>query len=362
MSTPPERSIWTVSDDARTVVRHIDQTRLPGELVIGALRTWEDADEAIRTMRVRGAPLIGVTGAYGICLAVQSDPSDPALAVAVSQLREARPTAVNLAREVDGMAAELARFPPDRRAAVAWAWAESLATSDIETNRQIGRHGLPLIEKLARAKPEGVPVNVLTHCNAGALATVAHGTATSPIYLAHEAEIPLHVWVSETRPRLQGAALTAWELDRRGIPHTLIVDGACAHLMQRGEVDVVIVGTDRTTRAGDVCNKIGTYSKALAAKTHHLPFYAAVPSRSIDWSILDGIHEIPIEERDAEEVLDVHGMGPIDDTVRVAPFGTGVRNPAFDVTPCHLVTGLITERGLCEPSEAALTELFPEMR
>ncbi|MCL7980440.1 MAG: S-methyl-5-thioribose-1-phosphate isomerase [marine benthic group bacterium] len=361
MSTPPERSIWTVSDDARTVVRYIDQTRLPGELVIGALRTWEDADEAIRTMRVRGAPLIGVTGAYGICLAAQADPSDAALAVAAAQLREARPTAVNLAREVDALVAELARFPPSRRQIVAWAWSESLASSDIETNLRIGRHGTPLIEQLARSKPEGVPVNVLTHCNAGTLATVAHGTATSPIYLAHEAEVPVHVWVSETRPRLQGAALTAWELERRGVPHTVIVDGACAHLMQRGEVDVVLVGTDRTTRAGDVCNKIGTYPKALAAKAHHLPFYAAVPSRSIDWSIRDGVHEIPIEERDDTEVSEVHGAGPVADSVRIAPLGTRVRNPAFDVTPCHLVTGLITERGVCEPSEAGLTGLFPEM-
>ncbi len=362
MSTPPERSIWTVSDDARTVVRFIDQTRLPDELAIGVLRTWEDADEAIRTMRVRGAPLIGVTGAYGICLAVQADPSDAALATAAAQLRVARPTAVNLAREVEALVAELARFPPRQRHAVAWAWAESLASSDIETNLRIGRHGMPLIEQLARSKPEGVPVNVLTHCNAGGLATVAHGTATSPIYLAHEAEIHVHVWVSETRPRLQGAALTAWELDRRGIPHTVIVDGACAHLMQRGEVDIVIVGTDRTTRAGDVCNKIGTYGKALAARAHHVPFYAAVPSRSIDWSIRDGIHEIPIEERDSAEILEVHRTGPAVGHVRIAPRGTVVRNPAFDVTPCDLVAGLITERGVCEASEAGLLELFPAMK
>jgi methylthioribose-1-phosphate isomerase len=362
MSTIPERSIWTVSDDARTVVRHIDQTRLPGELVIGALRSWQDADEAIRTMRVRGAPLIGVTGAYGICLAVQSDPSDANLARAAAQLRDARPTAVNLAREVDALVEKLSLVAPRVRGEAAWAWAESLAASDIETNSRIGRHGLPLIERAARSKPDGAPVNVLTHCNAGALATVAHGTATSPIYLAREAEIPVHVWVSETRPRLQGAALTAWELDRRGVPHTLVVDSACAHLMQRGEVDMVIVGTDRTTRAGDVCNKIGTYSKALAARAHHVPFYAAVPSRSIDWSIRDGIHEIPIEERDAAEVVEVHRTGPATGYVRIAPQGTVVRNPAFDVTPCDLVTGLITERGVCEPSEEELTELFPEMK
>ncbi|MEJ2482841.1 MAG: S-methyl-5-thioribose-1-phosphate isomerase [Gemmatimonadota bacterium] len=362
MSTTPERSIWTVSDGARTVVRHIDQTRLPGELVIGALRSWQDADEAIRTMRVRGAPLIGVTGAYGICLAVQSDPSDAGLAIAASHLRTARPTAINLAREVDALVGELSPVTPRLRAAAAWAWAESLASSDIETNDRIGRQGLALIEQAARSKPDGEPVNVLTHCNAGALATVAHGTATSPIYRAHEAEIPVHVWVSETRPRLQGAALTTWELDRHGVPHTLIADGACAHLMQRGEVDLVIVGTDRTTRAGDVCNKIGTYSKALAAKAHRVPFYAAVPSRSIDWSIRDGVHEIPIEEREAAEVLEVHRTGPVGGHVWIAPRGTRVRNPAFDVTPCDLVTGLVTERGVCAATEAGLAELFPETR
>jgi methylthioribose-1-phosphate isomerase len=360
MSTIPERSIWTVSDDARTVVRHIDQTRLPGELVIGALRSWQDADEAIRTMRVRGAPLIGITGAYGICLAVQSDPSDANLARAGAQLREARPTAVNLAREVDALVEKLSLLAPRVRGEAAWAWAESLAAFDIETNSRIGRHGLPLIERLARSKKDGMPVNILTHCNAGALATVAHGTATSPIYLAHEAEIPVHVWVSETRPRLQGAALTTWELARHGVPHALIVDDASAHLMQRGDVDLVLVGTDRTTRGGDVCNKIGTYAKALAAQAHHVPFYAAVPSRSIDWKIRDGVHEIPIEERETTEVLEVHGTGPGSDAVRVAPSGTAARNPAFDVTPSDLVTGLITERGVCEPTEAGLMELFPE--
>jgi len=360
MRTTPERSIWTVSDDDRTVVRFIDQTRLPGELVIGSLRTWQDADEAIRTMRVRGAPLIGVTGAYGLCLAVDVNPSDASIAAAATRLRDARPTAVNLAREVDALSRELGRFPPELRQAAAWAWAESLASSDIETNSRIGRHGLPLIERLARSKKDGMPVNILTHCNAGALATVAHGTATSPIYLAHEAEIPVHVWVSETRPRLQGAALTTWELARHGVPHALIVDDASAHLMQRGDVDLVLVGTDRTTRGGDVCNKIGTYAKALAAQAHHVPFYAAVPSRSIDWKIRDGVHEIPIEERETTEVLEVHGTGPGSDAVRVAPSGTAARNPAFDVTPSDLVTGLITERGVCEPTEAGLMELFPE--
>jgi methylthioribose-1-phosphate isomerase len=355
----PDRSIWTEPEDGRTVVRFIDQTRLPAELVIGSLSSWEEAEEAIRTMRVRGAPLIGVTGAYGLCLAVQADPADAALANAARHLRTTRPTAVNLARDVDALAAELVPLPEEVRAVAAWRWAESLASLDIETNLDIGRHGLPLIENAARDRPPGEPVRILTHCNAGALATVAHGTATSPIYRAHEAGIPVHVWVSETRPRLQGAALTAWELDGRGIPHAVIADGAGAHLVQRGEVDLVFVGTDRTTRTGDVCNKIGTYAKALAARAHDVPFYAAVPSRSIDWTIGDGIAEIQIEERDANEVLEIHGAGG---HVRIAPPGTTARNPAFDVTPAALVTGLITERGVCDASEEGLLGLFPEER
>jgi len=355
----PDRSIWTEPEDGRTVVRFIDQMRLPAEFVIGTLRSWEEAQEAIRTMQVRGAPLIGVTGAYGLCLAVQTDPADAALANAARRLRTARPTAVNLAGDVDALAAELAPLPAEVRAFAAWAWAESLASLDIETNLDIGRYGLPLIEKAARDRPPGEPVRILTHCNAGALATVAHGTATSSIYRAHEAGIPVHVWVSETRPRLQGAALTAWELDGRGISHSVIADGAGAHLVQRGEVDLVLVGTDRTTRTGDVCNKIGTYSKALAARAHDIPFYAAVPSRSIDWTLRDGIVEIPIEERGPDEVLEIHGAGG---HVRIAPPGTTARNPAFDVTPASLVTGLITERGVCDASEEGLLDLFPEER
>ena len=355
----PDRSIWTETEDGRTVVRFIDQTRLPAELVIGTLRSWEETEEAIRTMQVRGAPLIGVTGAYGLCLAVQADPTEPGLVDAATRLRTARPTAVNLARDVDALAAELAPLPAEVRAVAAWTWAKSLASLDIETNLEIGRYGLPLIEKVARTIPSGDPVRVLTHCNAGALATVAHGTATSPIYRAHEAGIPVHVWVSETRPRLQGAALTAWELDGRGISHAVIADGAGAHLVQRGEVDLVLVGTDRTTRTGDVCNKIGTYAKALAAPAHDVPFYVAVPSRSIDWPLRDGIVEIPIEERGPDEVLEIHGAGG---HVRIAPPGTTARNPAFDVTPASLVTGLITERGVCDASEEGLLDLFPEER
>jgi len=355
----PKRSIWTEPEDGRTVVRFIDQTRLPAELSIGTLHSWEQAEEAIQEMRVRGAPLIGVTGAYGLCLAVQDDSTDPVLALAASRLRVARPTAVNLARDVDALAAGLSRLPAGARPAAAWAWAESLASLDIETNLDIGRHGLSLIEEAARSRPAGEPVRILTHCNAGALATVAHGTATSPIYAAHEAGIPVHVWVSETRPRLQGAALTAWEMEGRGIPHAVIADGAGAHLLQRGEVELVLVGTDRTTRIGDVCNKIGTYAKALAADANDVPFYAAVPSRSIDWEVRDGITGIPIEERAPEEVLEVHGSG---ETMRIAPPGTGARNPAFDVTPAELVTGLITERGICDATEQGLLGLFPEAR
>ncbi|MDT8436198.1 MAG: S-methyl-5-thioribose-1-phosphate isomerase [Gemmatimonadota bacterium] len=349
------RSLWAEEEDGRTVVRFLDQTRLPGALVVGTLRTWEEAEEAIRTMRVRGAPLIGVAGAYGLVLAAQADPSDGALARAADRLRAARPTAVNLAREVDGLAAELAALSPHERPAAARARAGELVDADVEANARIGAHGLALVEAAAARRPDGAPVRVLTHCNAGALATVAHGTATSPIYRAHEAGIPLHVWVSETRPRLQGAALTAWEMGARGIPHAVIVDGAGAHLMQRGEVDLVLVGTDRTTRTGDVCNKIGTYAKALAARAHGVPFHAAVPSRSIDWEMRDGVAEVPIEERDAAEVLEAGG-------VRLAAPGSPARNPAFDVTPAALVTGLVTERGRCAASEEGLLSLFPERR
>jgi methylthioribose-1-phosphate isomerase len=362
--TLPERSIWTEVEGGRTVVRFVDQARLPATLAVGTLRAWEEAEEAIRTMRVRGAPLIGVAGAYGLCLAVQADPSDASVSAAASRLRAARPTAVNLARDVDGLAAAVAPLPIAARPAAAWGWAEALAAADVATNRKIGEHGLALLEEAARLRPDGAPIRVLTHCNAGALATVARGTATSPIYRAHEAGMPLHVWVSETRPRLQGAALTAWELAARGIPHAVVVDGAAAHLLQRGEVDIVIVGTDRTTRAGDVCNKIGTYAKALAARAHGVPFHAAVPSRSIDWTIRGGIAEIPIEERDPDEVLTARGTGPdgVGTILRVAAPGARARNPSFDVTPAALVTGLITDRGLCPASEEGLLRLYPEER
>ena len=363
-ATLPERSIWTEAEGGRTVVRFVDQLRLPAALETGTLRAWEEAEEAIRAMRLRGAPLIGVAGAYGLCLAVQADPSDLSLTAAAARLRAARPTAVNLARDVDGLAAELAPLPVAARPAAAWAWAEALAAQDVETNRWIGEHGLALIDEAARRRPGGASVRVLTHCNAGALATVAHGTATSPIYRAAGAGIPLHVWVSETRPRLQGAALTAWELGARGIPHQVIVDGAAAHLMQRGEVDLVVVGTDRTTRTGDVCNKIGTYAKALAAREHGVPFHAAVPSRSIDWTARGGIAEILIEERDPDEVLTATGIGRdgAPARLRVAAPGTRARNPAFDVTPAGLVTGLVTDRGRCAASEEGLLELYPEER
>ncbi len=355
---PAGRSIWTGTEDGRTVVRFLDQTRLPGEVVIGTLGTWQEAREAIRTMRVRGAPLIGVTGAYGLCLAMQENPSDSSLACAVEALRTARPTAVNLARDVDALAMAIAPLPAPVRETAAWQWTEALAAGDVETNLEIGRHGLELLREVLARSP-GEPVRILTHCNAGALATVAEGTATSPIYRAHEAGLPMQVWVSETRPRLQGAALTAWELSQRGVPHAVIADGAAAHLVQRGEVDLVLVGTDRTTRTGDVCNKIGTYGKALAARAHGIPFYVAVPSRSIDWTMRDGLAEIPIEEREAAEVLEFGGAGA---SIRVTPAGSTARNPAFDVTPAGFVTGLITERGVCEASEHGLLGLFPEER
>jgi len=362
--TLPERTIWTEAERGRTVVRFVDQMHLPAQLRIGTLRAWEEAEEAIRTMRVRGAPLIGVAGSYGLCLAVEADPSDVSLAIAASRLRGARPTAINLARDVDALAAELAPLPATARPAASWAWAEALADQDVETNHRIGEHGLALIDEVARRRPGKGPVRVLMHCNAGALATVAHGTATSPIYRAAAGGVPLHVWVSETRPRLQGAALTAWELGARGIPHDVIVDGAAAHLMQRGEVDLVLVGTDRTTRTGDVCNKIGTYAKALAAREHDVPLHVAVPSRSIDWTIRGGIAEIPIEERDPGEVLAVRGAGADGRmlSVRVAAPGARAWNPGFDVTPAGLVTGLVTERGRCAASEEGLLGLFPEER
>jgi methylthioribose-1-phosphate isomerase len=309
---------------------------------------------------VRGAPLIGVTAAYGVALALREDPSDASLDAALDRLHATRPTAINLRWALDALRARLRPLDPEQRAAAAYAQAQEIADEDVAINRAIGRNGLAIIRDLKAKKRPGEPVNVLTHCNAGWLATVDYGTATAPIYLAIDEGVPVHVYVDETRPRNQGASLTAWELVNHGAAHTLVVDNAGGHLMQRGLVDMVIVGTDRTTASGDVCNKIGTYLKALAAHDNAVPFYVALPSPTIDWTVSDG-KDIPIEERSADEVDFVQGLG--DDgkvrRVRISPEGSPAANPAFDVTPARLVTGLITERGVASASPAGLKALFP---
>jgi methylthioribose-1-phosphate isomerase len=355
----PYRSIW--AEDGGRRVRIIDQTRLPHAFVIADLTTAEEAAVAIRDMWVRGAPLIGATAAWGMALAMAEDPSDAGLARAHDLLMATRPTAVNLRWALEDMRARLAPLAPSGRFDAAAARAARICDEDVEINRRIGEHGLALIEAVA-ARKSG-PVKVLTHCNAGWLATVDWGTATSPIYQAAGRGIEVHVWVDETRPRNQGAHLTAWEMAGHGVPHKLIVDNAGGHLMQRGEVDLVIVGTDRTTAAGDVCNKIGTYLKALAAHDCGVPFHVALPSPTIDWRIRDGLAEIPIEERSADEVAVVHGRdrSGAATEVRITPDATPCANPAFDVTPARLVTGLITERGLCEATPEGLAALFPDL-
>jgi len=350
------RSIW-VADGK---VHVIDQTRLPHAFTPVTLGSLDEAATAIRDMWVRGAPLIGATAAYGIALAMRDDPSDAGLSGAVDLLMATRPTAVNLRWALESVAVKLAVVPPADRYRAAMIFAAAIADDDAAMNEAIGSQGLALIEAIAARKTG--PVNILTHCNAGWLATVDWGTATAPIYKAHAAGIPLHVWVDETRPRNQGAHLTAWEMASHGIPHTLIVDNAGGHLMQRGEVDMVIVGTDRTTARGDVCNKIGTYLKALAAHDNGVPFYVALPSPTIDWRVQDGLAEIPIEERSGDEVSLVQGK-LADGTVtrlRISPEATPAANPAFDVTPARLVTGLITERGVAPASAEGLAALFPE--
>ncbi|ACA20451.1 translation initiation factor, aIF-2BI family [Methylobacterium sp. 4-46] len=340
----------------------IDQTRLPFAFEIRRLARAEEAAEAIRTMVVRGAPLIGVTAAYGLALGLREDPSDAGLARFGAMLAATRPTAVNLRWALDRLGATLRPLPPDIRAAQAFAEAGRIAEEDVANCRAIGQHGSRLIAEAARAR--GGRVTVLTHCNAGWLATVDWGTALAPIYAAHDAGVPVHVLVDETRPRNQGAALTAFELHAHGVPHTVIADNAGGHLMQHGQVDLCIVGSDRTTATGDVCNKIGTYLKALAAHDNRVPFYAALPVSTIDWTLRDGVAEIPIEERDAREVT--HLTGRTADggfaTVQVVSPGSPVANPAFDVTPARLVTGLITERGVTEASAEGLLRLYPERR
>jgi methylthioribose-1-phosphate isomerase (EC 5.3.1.23) len=352
------RSLWLDETD-RWSLRIIDQTKLPWAVEMPRLTTLDQVAHAISAMLVRGAPLIGATAAYGVAIAMRADPSDAALQQAITTLSATRPTAINLRWALNRMQSLLRDHPKAERAEVAYAEAAAICDEDVATNHAIGRHGLGLIRSRASA---GRRVNILTHCNAGWIATVDWGTALAPIYLAHDEGIDVHVFVDETRPRNQGASLTAWELGKHGVKHTVIVDNAGGHLMQRGEIDMVIVGTDRVTNAGDVCNKIGTYLKALAARDNGIPFYVALPSSTIDWTIADGLTEIPIEERATTEVTTMTGRaldGSIA-TIRIVPKDSLVVNPAFDVTPARLVSGLITERGVCTASAAALSQMFPE--
>ena len=353
----PYRTIWPNQDGS---VGIINQTRLPHAFETASLTSMEEAAHAIKTMMVRGAPLIGATGAYGMALAMRGDPSDANITAAYGTLYATRPTAVNLRWALDDVRQRLSALAPAERATAAWQRAAEICDEDVAICEAIGDHGLRLIQDLAAQKP-GQTINILTHCNAGWVATVDWGTALAPIYKAHDAGIPVHVWVDETRPRNQGASLTCWELGKHGVPHTLIVDSAGGHYMQHGQVDLCIVGTDRTVANGDVCNKIGTYLKALAAKDNDVPFYVALPSPTIDWTLHDGF-AIPIEERAESEVTEMWGK-TADGTltsVRITPESTSGGNPAFDVTPAHLVTALITERGICPASTQGLASLFPE--
>jgi methylthioribose-1-phosphate isomerase len=353
----PYRSIWRQGRSFAI----IDQSRLPFEFHVIDITHMESGARAIRDMQVRGAPLIGATAACSVALAMQEDPSDRALGHAVEHLAVTRPTAVNLRWALERMRGVLQSVSATDRADIAWQEAERICDEDVQLNQAIGRHGLTALRALCNQDRAG-PLNVLTHCNAGWLATVDGGTALAPVYLAHDQGMALHVWVDETRPRNQGL-LTAWELARHGVPHTFIADNAGGHLMRQGTVDVVIVGADRVTRNGDVCNKIGTYLKALAAYDNGVPFYAAVPGPTVDWTLECG-DDIPIEERDAAEVIHVRGL---DDAgapaqLRILPEGSAASNPAFDVTPARLVSGLITERGIAQASRDGLLGLYPERR
>ncbi|OYY66652.1 MAG: S-methyl-5-thioribose-1-phosphate isomerase [Burkholderiales bacterium 28-67-8] len=351
----PSRTIWP--EPARDAVQVIDQRALPHRLGFERLGSVEAVHVAIREMWVRGAPLIGATAAYGVALQTNHDASDDALERCAQRLVSARPTAVNLAWAVQRMLRRLRACPTAQRRQAAWDEADAIAEADVQTNEAIGRHGMALLRELA-ARKSG-PLQVLTHCNAGWLATVDWGTATSPIYQAHAAGLALHVWVDETRPRNQGASLTAWELGHEGVPHTVIADNAGGHLMQRGQVDVVIVGCDRVSAGGDVCNKIGTYLKALAAHDNGVPFYVAMPTSTLDPTLADGA-AIPIEERSAREVTHVSGRAADGSLVEVqlVPDGTVAANPAFDVTPARLVSGLITEHGVVAANATALRQLW----
>ncbi len=356
----PMRTLWVEPDGWSVGI--IDQTRLPHAFVTLRLTTMEEVAQAIRSMQLRGAPLIGAAAAYGVCLALRVDASAEALEKACAVLAATRPTAINLRWALEEMHRTLQPLSPSERVSAAYRRAAALCDEDVAINRGIGTHGLPLIQAAWERKGKTGRINVLTHCNAGWLATVDWGTALAPIYLAHDAGLPVHVWVDETRPRNQGASLTAWELGQHGVPHTVIADNVGGHLMQHGEVDLCIVGTDRTTARGDVANKIGTYLKALAAKDNGVPFYVALPSPTIDWTLDDGVRDIPIEQRDGAELTDISGRLPSGEvvTVRVTPPGSPAANYGFDVTPARLVTALVTERGVCAASPEGLRSLFPE--
>ncbi len=351
------RSVWPVGEDAFGI---IDQTKLPHEFVTMTLRSADDAARVIKNMNTRGAPLIGVVGAYGLALAMRDDASDDHIQKMVEMLAETRPTAINLKWALWRMRGALLNQPREKRASLAWKEAALIADEDVAMSEAIGKNGLALIRDIAVKKP-GKTVNILTHCNAGWLATVDYGTALAPIYLAHDEGIKLHVWVDETRPRNQGASLTAFELGSHGVNHTILADNAGGHYMQDGQVDMVIVGTDRVTANGDVANKIGTYLKALAAKDNNVPFYVALPSSTIDWTLESG-RDIPIEERSEDEVLKMAGRLPDGSVtvVEIAAPGSGAANPGFDVTPARLVTGFITERGTCAATPEGLRSLFPK--
>ncbi len=351
------RTIWVGGDGWSVDV--IDQTKLPFAFVTKRIASVEEAADAITTMVVRGAPLIGATAAYGVCMALRADASDEALERAYELLLKTRPTAINLKWALDEMMAAVRNQPKAARVQLAYARAAKLCDDDVATNEAIGRHGLKLIEAIAARKGR---VNVLTHCNAGWLACVDWGTALAPIYMAHDKGIPIHVWVDETRPRNQGGSLTAYELGAHGVKHAILTDNAGGHYMQQGEVDMCIVGTDRTTATGDVANKIGTYLKALAARDNNVPFYVALPSSTIDWTISDGVKQIEIEERSGREVTHVTGRSATGEvlTLELTAPGSPARNPGFDVTPARLVTGLITERGVAQASREGLAALFPE--
>jgi methylthioribose-1-phosphate isomerase len=355
----PYRTIWVAADGWSVEV--IDQTKLPFAFATTRLANVDEAAQAIRAMVVRGAPLIGATAAYGVCMALREDASDEALERAYDLLLKTRPTAINLKWALDEIMAAVRNQPKSARVQAAYARAAKLCDDDVATNEAIGRHGLTIIEAIAGRKA-GKTVNVLTHCNAGWLACVDWGTALAPIYMSHDKGIPIHVWVDETRPRNQGGSLTAYELGAHGVKHSILADNAGGHYMQHGEVDMCIVGTDRTTASGDVANKIGTYLKALAAYDNKVPFYVALPSSTIDWSISDGVKEIEIEERSGREITHVQGRtagGEVLVVELTAP-GSPARNPGFDVTPARLVTGLITERGIAPATREGLRALFPE--